>query len=139
MSMRSMRHRVALALAPMLLAVPVAAVASPALAGVTATAQPSASSGFLFVTNATGNSVTEYRKNASGDTSPHDTIAGTSTGLSDPLGIAVDSAGHLWVTNATANSVTEYRKNANGDTSPIDTIAGASTGLSGPRGIAVTG
>jgi 6-phosphogluconolactonase (cycloisomerase 2 family) len=106
---------------------------------VAASARPSAPRGFIVVANIEADSVTEYAKNASGNSSPIATIAGSHTGVSYPAGVAVDSPGHLFVTNFSANSVTEYKENASGDSSPIATIKGSRTGLDGPDGIAVAG
>jgi len=94
MSKRSLRYRVALAVAAPLIVAPVAAAASPALASpAEAVVQPSASSAFshLWVANFAANSLTEYKKNANGDTSPKVTIAGAVTGLNEPVGIALAS------------------------------------------------
>ena len=85
-------------------------------------------------------SVTEYADGVFGNAAPIATIAGASTGLNTPFGVAVDpGTGHLFVTNTGpgAGSVTEYAKGADGNAAPVATIAGASTGLSAPFGIAV--
>jgi hypothetical protein len=54
-----------------------------------ATLELSGPSRVLFITNEVANSVTEYKTNADGDTSPITTIAGANTGLSAALGIAL--------------------------------------------------
>ncbi|MDA8272636.1 MAG: hypothetical protein M0Z72_02715 [Deltaproteobacteria bacterium] len=54
------------------------------------------------------------------------TIAGGTTGFSDPNGIAVDQSGNVWVTNDTGNSITEipaYSINATGATAYSMSIA----------------
>ena len=91
----------------------------------------------LYVANSSANSITEYRRSASGDIAPIATISGKATGLSFPSYIAVDLSGHLFVANATANSVTEYASSANGHAKPIATIQGGVTQLSFPQGIAL--
>jgi hypothetical protein len=65
------------------------------------------------------------------------TISGSATGLSNPNGVAFDSAGDLFVTNEGNAPVTEHAPGASGDVSPIATVQGASTLLNAPDGIAV--
>jgi hypothetical protein len=97
------------------------------------------SAGHLFVTNAFGDSVTEYAEGAAGNAAPVALIAGPATGLSGPAGVAVDSAGRLFVTNAGfgGDSVTEYAEGAAGNAAPVATIVGPGTGLDGPAAVAV--
>jgi hypothetical protein len=83
-----------------------------------------------------------YAAGATGNAAPIDTIAGSSTGLSYPQGVAVDAAGRLYVANALpppANvySITVYAALASGNAAPIATIQGSNTGLNVPTGIAV--
>jgi DNA-binding beta-propeller fold protein YncE len=72
---------------------------------------------------------------------PIATIAGSNTGLLQPVGIAVDGAGRIYVANFGAgvatNSVTVYAPGTNGNASPIATITGPNTKLRSPVGIAV--
>lgn len=91
----------------------------------------------LYVANSSANSITEYRRSASGDVAPIATISGKATGLSFPSYITVDPSGHLFVANATANSITEYASSAKGHAKPIATIQGGVTQLSFPQGIAL--
>jgi 6-phosphogluconolactonase (cycloisomerase 2 family) len=91
----------------------------------------------IYVANSSANSITEYRRSASGNVAPLTTIAGANTGLSFPSYITLDAVHHIFVTNVTANSVTEYLSTANGDSTPIATIQGAFTQLSSPQGIAL--
>ena len=51
-------------------------------------------------------SVTIYPASAQGNTAPSTSIAGENTGLTDPWGVALDSANHLYVSNSTGNSIT---------------------------------
>jgi hypothetical protein len=83
---------------------------------------------------ATG-TVTVYGGTAEGNATPVRTIAGPSTGLTQPQGIAVDSAGTVYVVaDASGNStVNEYRAGASGDTAPVRRI----TGLSHPGSVAL--
>jgi 6-phosphogluconolactonase (cycloisomerase 2 family) len=96
--------------------------------------------GRLWVSNYSGGSlgtgsVTTYAAGANGDAAPVATLAGGTTGLNYPWGIALDAAGQLHVANAGGNSITVYAAGATGDVAPILTIIGGSTGLNGPFGI----
>jgi len=113
--------------------------------------------GNLYVANAQGDpfsakknvekgTVTVYRAGSNGNVAPIATISGSRTGLSYPLGIALDSSGNIFVTNTyTGNtrgsppnsSVTVYRAGSNGNAAPIAVIAGENTDLDYPQGIAL--
>jgi secreted PhoX family phosphatase len=98
--------------------------------------------GQLYVANVRdggthGDSITVYAADANGNAAPRYTIAGSSTGLNCPWGLAVDHAGRLYVANACGNSITEYAPGANGNAVPVATIAGGNTGLSSPQSIAL--
>jgi sugar lactone lactonase YvrE len=115
------------------------------------------SDGNLYVANAQGNpfaakknvekgSVTVYRAGSNGNVAPIATISGGRTGLSYPLGIALDSSGKIFVTNTyTGNtrgsppnsSITVYPAGSNGNAAPIAVIAGENTDLDYPQGIAL--
>lgn len=73
---------------------------------------------------------------ANGATTASTALVGTTTTMSDPIGLAFDSAGNLWVANDTANNVVEFASGATGDVAPITTIAGGSTTLTIPCGLA---
>src|SRR5262249_42598155 len=92
----------------------------------------------IYVTNRDANSVTAYRRTASGDTAPSQTISGAATGLNTPHGIAVDQThGEIFVANLGANSITVYDLAARGNAPPVRTLSGGSTLLDRPQGIAV--
>jgi hypothetical protein len=92
----------------------------------------------LVVTNFTNNSVTVYARTANGNTAPLRTLQGVATGLSGPVGVALDLVhNELVVTNFTNNSVTVYARTASGNTAPLRTLQGAATGLSGLGAVAV--
>lgn len=97
--------------------------------------------GKIYVTNnggSGGNFVTVYAAGASGNVAPTATIAGTSTGLNLPVGIAVDAAGKIYVANGgsgVGSSITIYAAGASGNAAPLATIAGSNTGLRGPNGL----
>jgi 6-phosphogluconolactonase (cycloisomerase 2 family) len=98
--------------------------------------------GISYVTNANGNSVTEYAALADGNVTPIRTISGNLTGLHEPEGVALDAAGTLYVGNFSGNgsgvhAVTEYAAGANGNVAPIRTVGGALTGISYPAAVAV--
>jgi hypothetical protein len=76
------------------------------------------------------------------DEKPLAIITGSKTGLSDPVGIALDSSGDIYVANNTGcsgSSITVYAANPSGtlNEAPLGTIAGGNTGLSGAEGIAI--
>jgi hypothetical protein len=77
--------------------------------------------------------VSVYAPGSNGSSvAPIATIGGPSTGLSGPIGVAVDSAGKIYVANARVSSITVYAPGANGDVAPIATISGSNTGLAPP-------
>jgi hypothetical protein len=90
----------------------------------------------LYVANNQGDSVTVYNADTGALLR---TLAGASTGLYRPGGIALDEiAGTMYVTNDwPASSITVYSLSASGDATPLRTIQGAATGLSAPVGIAI--
>ncbi|HLW96693.1 MAG TPA: hypothetical protein VKS25_15055 [Solirubrobacteraceae bacterium] len=102
------------------------------------------SSGDLWVSNLTAQSVVEYtpaQLTKSGPTTPAVTI---STGKVTPGGLAFDAAGGLWVANAAGFSVVHYARTqlvTSGSPRPSITISAspASFALSGPTGIAFDG
>jgi DNA-binding beta-propeller fold protein YncE len=79
----------------------------------------------LFVTNAVNNSVTVYSRTASGSPAPIRTLAGAATGLSNPVGLAVDTVNNELVVANNNDSVTVYSRTASGNTPPIRRLAGA--------------
>jgi NHL repeat len=81
--------------------------------------------------------VVEFSSAANGNTAPLAAIAGASTGLLRPAGVAVDDAGSVYVANTTGNSITVYASTAVGDSVPVRTIRGPHTGLNVPGGIAI--
>ncbi len=97
----------------------------------------------LYVANQANNSITVYVASANGNATPTNTIAGFSTGLSQPQGIARDRAGNIYVTNPNpftgSGSITVYAPGASGNATPTATIVGGNTRLAGPTGIALDG
>jgi hypothetical protein len=96
--------------------------------------------GDMFVANLdfhNNSSVTEYAPNANGNAAPIATIAGSSTMLDAPEGLAID-AGRLYAANDNG-VVTEYALPLPAGTdnlAPVATISGANTGLASPIGLA---
>ena len=89
--------------------------------------------------NSNTSSVTVYAAGATGNVAPIRTIAGGTTGLIYPVGVAVLADGALAVSNrgTSSSSVTVYAAGADGNVAPIRTIAGGTTGLNTPGGVAV--
>jgi DNA-binding beta-propeller fold protein YncE len=93
-----------------------------------------------FVANSGGDSVAEFAFGATGNTLPLLTLSGSHTGLSAPIGVALDRAtGHVFVANdgPGIGAVTEYADGAFGDAAPVRTIAGTHTGLNTPFAVAI--
>jgi tripartite motif-containing protein 71 len=105
------------------------------------------SSGNIYVADLSSRSVFVYPRlgNSTGalNEAPIAAISGSSTGLSDPRGIAVDSKGNIYVAdggNYNASppipaSVFVYAAGSSGNVAPMATISGSKSGLSTPYGI----
>jgi hypothetical protein len=108
----------------------------------------------LYAADPSGNAIAVYDNASTLPTStitPNRTIQGTSTQLSTPSGIQIDSVGRLVVSNATPCtspspcatttpvSITIYSNaaGANGNIAPVAEISGSNTGMSVPNQIAV--
>jgi 6-phosphogluconolactonase (cycloisomerase 2 family) len=102
-------------------------------------------SGNIYIANKAlgiqGNeSVTVYAAGSTGNVAPIQTIAGTSTGLDNPIQLALDSSSNIYVANYTYpnsgnGSLTVYAAGGNGNVAPTETIEGAKTELNLPTGI----
>lgn len=71
---------------------------------------------------------------------PLQMITGSSTGMFQAVGLALDSAGDMYVANLDFHgnsSITEYAANATGNATPIATVEGSNTLLNGPEGLAI--
>jgi hypothetical protein len=75
-----------------------------------------------------------FSRTASGNTAPVRTISGPSSGINQPLGLAVDPY-HDEIVMTSNPSLKAYSRTANGDVPPIRTISGGMTGLSCPLGL----
>ncbi|MGB0061537.1 NHL repeat-containing protein [Candidatus Binatus sp.] len=105
------------------------------------------SGGNIYVADENGRSVLVYPRlgNSTGALNevPIAAISGSSTGLTDPEGIAVDSEGNIYVAdggNSSAAppvpaSVFVYAAGSSGNVAPMATISGSNSGLSAPYGI----
>jgi DNA-binding beta-propeller fold protein YncE len=83
-------------------------------------------------------SITVYRRDASGDTAPVQTIQGPKTLLNWPAAVAIDyERGELYVANDTTSQILVFRSDANGDVAPIRIIGGPRSGIKNPTGVAV--
>jgi hypothetical protein len=100
--------------------------------------------GDIFVANETAGtgpvpgSITEYAPNASGAAAPIATIAGSSTLIASPRGLALAN-GNIYVVNGMpgAFSVAVFAQGTNGNVTPSNFIMGPDTMLAAPNGIAV--
>ena len=92
-------------------------------------------------------SITVYPAGSDGNIAPLATISGKATGLSFPVGIALDSSDNIYVGNFfianvknalnLGGSITVYPAGSKGNASPSATIAGNNTGLESLGGIAL--
>ena len=99
-----------------------------------------ATGGKLYVTS--GNSILRFDNalNATGNIAPGGTINGTSTTLSSPHALQIDTGtDRLYVANQGAGSVLVFSaaSTVTGNIAPSATLVGANTGLSSPVGIAL--
>ena len=99
------------------------------------------SNGKIYVANEFGaagdnGSITIYSAGSYATGAPIATIAGDNTGLSNPFGIALDSAGNIFVLNS-SNAITVYPPGSAGDATPKTTINIDSKGNNYPVGMAV--
>ncbi|MBI3074071.1 MAG: beta-propeller fold lactonase family protein [Deltaproteobacteria bacterium] len=75
---------------------------------------------------------------ASGNVAPVRTIAGPTTTLSRPFGLAVDVINNeIFVANYSGSSILVFPRDAGGDIAPTRVISGAATGLSAPHAVVV--
>ncbi len=65
-------------------------------------------------------------------------IAGSNTGLVEPMSVALDAALNVYVFDGNTSTISEFAAGAQGNVAPIRTIGGSKTGLSGAIGIAVS-
>jgi DNA-binding beta-propeller fold protein YncE len=70
-----------------------------------------------------------YKPPLSGSSTPAFTI---SSGISKPLGVALDRTGTLYVANYNNNTIAVYKPPLSGSSIPAFTI---SSGISGPQGV----
>ena len=91
----------------------------------------------LIVASGMGPAVCTYAAPADGNVSPR-LLAGPSTALSAPVGVAFDGAhDEIVVANAASQTVTAYPRAAGGDAAPLRVLGGAGSGLVGPVSAAV--
>jgi len=93
--------------------------------------------GTIVVANAVQNGgILEFAAGADGNVAPVRTLAGTATFLSEPFGVAVDSAGEVWVADNGHDAIYIFGPNASGNTPPVRFIT---TGVNVPDALALDG
>jgi sugar lactone lactonase YvrE len=98
------------------------------------------SSDRLYVTGfvgVIGGGIEVFAAGASGNATPINTIAGNLTGLSLPVGVALDGHGNIYVSDLGAGKIFVFAPTASGNVPPIETISGSNTKLFEPAGIAL--
>jgi len=96
-------------------------------------------SGYLYVANIPGAnpaSITVFAPGVSGDLAPARTLAGAETMITQPLGVALDSAKRLYVADG-ADNVLVFAAGANGNIAPTAVIGGDDTTLDGLSQLAI--
>jgi hypothetical protein len=73
-----------------------------------------------------------------GASQPMARIAGSNTGLVEPVSVALDAALNVYVFDGNTSAISEFAAGAQGNVAPIRTIGGSKTGLSGAIGLAVS-
>jgi hypothetical protein len=99
----------------------------------------------LYVANDGDNTITVYRHDASGNTAPLKTIAGSKTGISGPGQLSQDARGDLYVANggySTSGKIVDpsilvFAHGASGNVAPIRKIAGPLSGIHNPLAVTV--
>ncbi len=86
----------------------------------------------IYVTTV-NNGVLVFPLTASGDVAPTRRIVGASTGLSLPIGVAVDSKGSVYVANRTGSRITVYPLGADGNVAPTRSLT--DTAMKSPQAI----
>jgi|HubBroStandDraft_4_1064222.scaffolds.fasta_scaffold22260_2 hypothetical protein len=97
-------------------------------------------SGEIYVSDYSAAQILVFAAGATGNTAPIRTIQGSKTGLTEPLGMAVDSAGNLFVVNGTypsTMSILEFASGANGNVAPISYIGGSNTLIVQPQSVSL--
>lgn len=92
----------------------------------------------LYVLDLNGR-VAVFPPGAVGDVAPVSAIAGASTELMSPSGMAFDATYRLYVANRLGNSVAIFGPGVAGNASPTVSIEGPATGLDEPAGVAFAG
>jgi YVTN family beta-propeller protein len=95
----------------------------------------------LYVANNNGStsasSITVYTRTANGNTAPLRTIGGSSTGIVNPDGTALDLVNNELLVGDCNSYVSAFTRTANGNVAPLRTIVGAATGLNCAIGVSV--
>ena len=83
-------------------------------------------------------SITVYSHSGPGMSARCGRISGEATGLTDPVGLALDTVNNeVMVANRDTGSVTVHSRTASGNVAPLRTISGTATGLVRPLGLTV--
>ncbi len=81
-------------------------------------------------------SISVYRRDASGDSSPLRVISGPKTQMNWPTGIAMDpERGEIYIANDADDSILVFSASASGDVAPIRVLKGPKSLIKNPTGV----
>lgn len=84
---------------------------------------------YVAASGSGGGEIAVFAAGVYGNVAPARTITGASTGISDPLGIAVNASGQVYVSNNKSNTVTIYAAGASGNVAPTGGFTTPTTNL----------
>jgi sugar lactone lactonase YvrE len=93
----------------------------------------------VYVVNGANSAVHSFSLNASGNSAPLTSLAGSATGFNGTTAVTIGADGRTYVASANNNEIAEYPYGASGNVKPDAAIAGADTGLASPQALALDG
>lgn len=79
--------------------------------------------GKIYVTNYSTATIYMWNQGDNGNVAPEHQISGSNTGLTAPIGIAIDNAGNVWVADPGTSALLVYSSSATGNATPIATYS----------------
>lgn len=90
------------------------------------------SAGYYYLSSTSNNAIVVV-----GPDGRQSVLAGNSTGLNRPIGLAVGKDGTVFVANSEDKNILEFTRGSSGDVAPLGRIEGSSTGLVAPQALAI--